>query len=174
MAAKKKAPAKKSAPKKTGGNTGSANAAEMRVYENKYRSQKVSVAPGGVRGWYQESLDWPVRGGKKTAMDARKRDVKYGKPISPTYVQATGPGPISQRQFTETLVQSAKGNKYVIHQEKRKRRFLPDTNSKPDAEPYQQPRKTPTRTQTVRSRQGRALNAAKTPTKRAAAKKKYN
>lgn len=172
--AAKKAPAKKPpTPKKTGGNTGSANAAENRAARNRYMSKKVSVNDSTLSG-YSEGTDNPVRGGKKTGMDARKRDSKYGKPTGPTTVQGYAPGRISQKQFTQTLVTSKKGNKYVVTREKTKRRFLPDTNSKADVSPYQAPRKTRTRTQTVRSRQGRALMAAKTPTKRSAAKKRYN
>jgi hypothetical protein len=171
--ATKKMPAKKAAPKKSG-NSGSANAAEERARKNRYMSKKTSQNDF-IKGEYSEGWDGSVRGGKKTAMDARKRDSKYGKLTGPTTVEGNQrPGRISQRQGTQSLVTSSRGNKYVVTRAKTKRRLLPDSNSKARVEPYQDPKRTPTRTQTVRSKEGRLMRGAKTPTKRAAVKKKFN
>jgi ribosomal protein L28 len=169
----KKVPAKKAAPKKSG-NSGSANAAEERARTNRYMSKKTSQNDY-IKGEYSEGYDGPVRGGKKTAMDARKRDSKYGKLTGPTTVEGSqSPSRISQKQITQSLITSSRGNKYVVSREKTKRRFLPDSNSKARVEPYQDPKRTPTRTRTVRSEEGRLMRGAKTPTKRAAVKKRFN
>jgi hypothetical protein len=144
-AAKKTAPAKKAAAKKTGGNTGSSNAAEDRANTKRYMSKKTSENDFR-KGEYYESWDGPVRGGKKTATDARKRDAKYGKLSGPTTVEGgQRPSRISQRQQTQSVVTSSKGNKYVITREKTKRRLLPDSNSKPRVEPYNKPKRPPKR-----------------------------
>ena len=179
--ATKKMPAKKVAAKKTS-NVGSANAAEKRASDKRFMKKKVvdNYSPYGLyssENYYSEGLDGPSRGAKKTGMDARKKDSKYGKPVGPTGVessQSQNKNKISQKQYTTTVVKSAKGNLYYVDREKTKRRLLPDTNSKAEVSPVYKPKRTPTRTKTVRSMEGRAMNKAKTPTGRASVKKKYN
>jgi hypothetical protein len=141
----KKAAVKKAVAKKTGGNTGSSNAAEDRANTKRYMSKETSQNDFR-KGKYYESWDGPVRGGKKTATDARKRDAKYGKLSGPTTVEGgQKPSRISQRQETQSVVTSSRGNKYVITREKTKRRLLPDSNSKPRVEPYNKPKRPPKR-----------------------------
>jgi hypothetical protein len=155
--AAKKAPAKKmAAPKKTGSaaqfrkaeeaskkkqsertRVSSANAAENRANTKRYMSKQTSQ--NDMRqGNYYESWDGPVRGGKKTAMDARGKDKKYGRLIGPTTVEA---GQLSgnlrrEKQQTQSVFEDSRGNQWVITRAKTNRRFLPDTNNKPQVTPY--------------------------------------
>jgi hypothetical protein len=158
--AAKKAPAKKmAAPKAAAKKTGSAaqfrkaeeagkkkqsertrvssaNAAENRANTKRYMSKQTSQ--NDMRqGDYYESWDGPVRGGKKTAMDARGKDKKYGRLVGPTTVEAgQTPRRISQNQQTQSVFEDARGDQWVITRAKTNRRFLPDKNNKPQVTPY--------------------------------------
>jgi hypothetical protein len=115
----------------------SANAAENRANKNRYMSQK-TLENASRTGEYWEAYDGPVRGGKKTAMDARKKDSKFGRLVGPTTAEA---GQISknrrrENQYTQSVFEDARGDQWVIERSKTNRRFLPDTNRKPSIMPY--------------------------------------
>ena len=114
----------------------SANAAENRANTRRYMS-KATSQNDMRQGDYYESWDGPVRGGKKTAMDARGRDKKYGRLVGPTTVEGGQfPSRIRQNQSTQSVFEDARGDQWVITRGKTKRRFLPDSNSKPKITPY--------------------------------------
>ena len=115
----------------------SANAAENRANKNRYMSKK-TLENASRTGEYWEAYDGPVRGGKKTAMDARGKDKKYGRLVGPTTAEA---GQISknrrsENQYTQSVFEDARGDQWVIERGKTNRRFLPDTNRKPSITPY--------------------------------------
>lgn len=111
---KKAVAAKKPAAKKS--TVGSANAAEERMYQKKMK-QPIAMSD------YSENYS---KNTKKAGMDARGRATKYGKATSPTVVGGEG-GKLGQKTWATTHVTSKRGNSYVVNEEKKQRRFLPDS-----------------------------------------------
>ena len=76
-----------------------------------------------VQSQFADPLD---KSSTKSAMQARGRASKYGKPVGPTIGGSTAGSGMNKRQEALTTVKSSRGNTYVVTEDKQQRKFRPD------------------------------------------------